>query len=127
MKERAVMATVLIVDDHPSSLIALECVLEPLQQDILAAGSGAAALDIVSSRELALIVTDLCMRPMSGLELIRRVRSGTRNRDVPVIVLSGLGNALPASKQLELGEVLFLEKPCEAALLAQHVRARLAS
>ena len=121
------MATVLIVDDRQSSLIALECVLEPLQQDIVAASSGAAALEIVNSRELALIITDLCMRPMTGLELIGRVRSGPRNRDVPVIVLSGIGNAVFASKQVELGEVLFLEKPCAAELLTEHVRARLPS
>ena len=107
------MASVLIVDDHPANLMALEVVLEPAQLDILTAKSGEEALEAVLSNDLALIMTDLHMRGMSGAELVQRVRQGTRNRDVPIILVSGVDCDDPAVLRTTSQQpaVAFLQKP----------------
>jgi CheY-like chemotaxis protein len=119
------MATILIVDDHASSLVALECVLEQLEQDVVCAASGGDALDVVANKDVALIVTDLRMRDMSGAELITRVRHGGRNAHVPVIVFSGVDDDDPTLSQALQDGVEFLQKPCQPRSLLAHVRAKL--
>lgn len=106
------MTTVLIVDDHPANLMALEVVLEPAQLDVLTAKSGEEALETVRNVDLALIMTDLHMRGMSGAELVRRVRGGARNSDVPIIIVSGVDVDDPTvRKSVSEPGVAFLQKP----------------
>lgn len=119
------MAAILIVDDHHASLVALECVLEPLDQPILCAESGGDALEVVANNDVALIVTDLRMKDMSGAELITRVRHGTRNAGVPVIVFSGVDDHDPVLTQALQQDAEFVAKPCQPGSLLAHIRKKL--
>jgi CheY-like chemotaxis protein len=115
------MATLLIVDDYAPNLVALECALEPLHQVVVKALSGEEALTIAATTEVALIVTDLRMHGMSGADLIKRVREGARNRDVPIIVLSGTDLDDPALCRALQDAALFVQKPFHAQGLRERV------
>ncbi len=119
------MAAILIVDDHHASLVALECVLEPLEQQIFCAESGGDALEVVANNDVALIVTDLRMKDMSGAELITRVRHGTRNARVPVIVFSGVDDQDPVLTQALQQDAEFVAKPCQPGSLLAYIRRKL--
>ncbi|MCW5836740.1 MAG: response regulator, partial [Labilithrix sp.] len=70
-REQAVVSrapTILLVDDHPPNLMALEAILEPLGGRLLYAGSGAQAVELATREDLALVLLDLQMPELDGLE-----------------------------------------------------------
>ena len=116
------MTTLLIVDDYLPGLTALELLLENETYRIVTARSGAEALRVLAERDVALIVTDQLMEDICGSELALRVRAGQRNRDAPIILLSGvdatdegirMATALPA--------VTFVPKPVQGPWLQARV------
>lgn len=118
------MGTLLIVDDYLPNLVALELVLEQLPHGVVRALSGDEALRITGSMDLSLILTDLKMKGLSGADFCTRVRCGARNRDVPIIILSGVDRDDPAlSPMLLLHAVRFVQKPYQAAQLLTQVAA----
>ncbi|MGH9658467.1 MAG: response regulator, partial [Bryobacteraceae bacterium] len=82
--------TVLIVEDADSCASTLEIALLSLPGvRIIAAACGRTAWQLLESREISAIITDLHMPHMDGFELIERVRGAQRVAHVPIIVLSG--------------------------------------
>jgi CheY-like chemotaxis protein len=117
------MPTVLIVDDYPANLVALEAVLEPLHVDIVAARSGVEALQLLSQIDVALILTDNKMDGLSGTELVHRVRDGARNRAVPIVLVSGAdADDSSVAEATALPGVTFLQKPYQTERLRARVR-----
>ncbi|WP_338092429.1 PAS domain S-box protein [Sorangium cellulosum] len=84
------MASILLVDDHRANLLALEAVLEPLRQRLVAAQSGEEALERLAREEFALILMDVKMRGLDGFETAARVRGLDQARHTPIIFISGL-------------------------------------
>lgn len=118
------MGTLLIVDDYLPNLVALELVLEQLPHDVVRALSADAALRITGAMDLSLILTDLKMKGLSGADFCTRVRAGSRNRDVPIIILSGVEADDPElSSMLELHTVRFVQKPYQSEQLLAQVAA----
>lgn len=106
------MATVLIIDDYPPNLVALECALEPLHHVFLRARSGREALELLATTDVALVLTDHYMGDVSGSELVHRVRASSRNQDVPIVLLSGAeGDETAIRSATSLPGVLFVQKP----------------
>ena len=79
---------VLIVDDEPVILDLLRDVLEEAGYAVLSASNGAAALYLVQRAPVALILTDLMMPNMSGIELARRVRANADTQAIPLVLMS---------------------------------------
>jgi two-component system, NtrC family, C4-dicarboxylate transport response regulator DctD len=105
---------ILLVDDDETNIARLEQALLPLEQAILTAGSGAAALDVMARQSNALgfpgiVVTDLKMPEMSGLDLLRLVVG--RDSDVPVIIVSAYGEIATAVEAMRSGAYDFMERP----------------
>ncbi|HEX6243485.1 MAG TPA: response regulator [Polyangiales bacterium] len=118
------MGTLLIVDDYLPNLVALELVLEQLPHGVVRALSGQEALRITDAMDLTLILTDLKMKGLSGADFCARVRGGSRNRDVPIIILSGVEPDDPAlSPMLRLEAVRFVQKPYQSEQLLAQVAA----
>ena len=115
-------ATVLVVDDHPENLRVLELILEPLDVDVITAGSGEEALRILLEHDVAVIVLDVRMPVMDGFETAQYVKQRERTRHVPIIFLTAMGNDREqALSGYEAGAVDFIEKPVEPLVLCAKV------
>ncbi|TKD07544.1 ATP-binding protein [Polyangium fumosum] len=115
---------VLLVDDHPANLLALEVVLEPLGLHLMRASSGRDALRQLLSNEFAVIVLDVQMPDMDGFETADLVRRLERTRDIPIIFVSAIhrDDAYQA-KGYAHGAVDYLPKPFNPDVLRAKVAA----
>jgi CheY-like chemotaxis protein len=80
--------TILVVDDHPPNLTALEAILQPLGPRVICASSGAQAVEIAAQTDLALVLLDLQMPELDGLETAALLKKNERYRAVPIIILT---------------------------------------
>ncbi len=102
--------TVLIVDDEINVLKSLERVLRNEEYSVLTAGSAEEALDVLQTRPVDLIISDISMPGMNGLELLKTVKE--KYSTVARIVLTGHGEAPVVIKAVNEGEVFrFITKP----------------
>ena len=83
-------ATVLLVDDRPANLLALEAVLEPLKLRIVKAASGREALRFLLERPCALILLDVQMPDLDGFETAALIRKRERTRNTPIIFVTAV-------------------------------------
>ncbi len=81
---------ILLVDDRPENLLALEAILEPLGQTMVRADSGPQALRCVLEWEFATILLDVQMPGMNGFEVAEIIKSRERSRTIPIIFLSAI-------------------------------------
>ena len=101
---------VLLVDDKPENLVALESLLEATGYHLVRAISGEEALLALLEREYAAIVLDVEMPGMSGIELAQMIRARKKTQDVPILFLTAHGDD-SAAAGYEAGAVDFLTKP----------------
>jgi len=83
-------ATILIVDDRDANLLALEAVLEPLQQRLVKVRSGREALRFLLEEDCALILLDVQMPELDGFETAALIRQRERNRYTPIIFVTAV-------------------------------------
>jgi CheY-like chemotaxis protein len=115
----ALLSTILIVDDDPSTRFVVRLILEREGYKVVEAGNGAAALDMIRPDPLPdIVMTDLMMPVMTGVELIRRLRSEPRTATMRIIVVSSNPEA---ALSLEVDAIV--TKPFTAAKLADRIRA----
>jgi PAS domain S-box-containing protein len=113
-------ARILLVDDRPENLLALEALLEPLGHALVRAGSGQEALDALRGDEFALILLDIRMPGLDGLETAARFRSLSAGR-TPIIFVTADGIAHYARRAYELGAADILVKPIDPQTLLAKV------
>ncbi|MCX5894796.1 MAG: response regulator [Proteobacteria bacterium] len=101
--------TVLIVDDDSELLTTVEEMVKELQLTPLTASNGLEAMEKIRSQKVDLIITDLMMPEMDGLELIRKSR--LLNPKIPIAVISGHGEAKNVIEALSRGAYNFVCKP----------------
>ena len=87
MTERA---KILLVDDRPENLLALEAILSALDQQLVRANSGEEALRALLKDEFALILLDARMPGMDGFETAARIKGRNRTKNVPIIFLTAV-------------------------------------
>ncbi|MBL0219181.1 MAG: response regulator [Myxococcales bacterium] len=103
---------ILLVDDDPANLGALEAALAPLGRRLTLVRSGTEALDKLRVHDFAVIILGVAMPGMDGLETARLVRSSTRNHTTPIIFVTDVGWDHAADlRGYELGAFAFLMKP----------------
>ena len=116
--------SILLVDDHPENLLALEAVLEPLGVECVRATSGFDALKEVLRRDFAVILIDVQMPGMDGLETAALIKRRSRSTDVPIVFVTGRDREPGTiARAFDVGGVDFVMKPYEPELL----RAKLSS
>ncbi len=108
--------TILIVDDDPSLRRVMEMQLEEIGCQVLAAGSGPEALEILASRPVPVVLTDLKMPGMSGLELLHRVHK--EHPETAVLVITAYGTVESAVAAMREGAYDYLTKPLDYSQLA---------
>jgi signal transduction histidine kinase len=115
-------ANILIVDDEPSNLLALEATLECLGQRICKASSGVDALRQLLDQDFAVILLDVQMPGMDGIETASLIRERERSRQVPIIFLTGVvKTAEMMFKGYSAGAVDYLMKPIVSGVLRAKV------
>ena len=112
---------ILIAEDEPVMLMAIEAKLRNEGYEVTAAKDGSEALQAIEFSTPDLIITDILMPYTSGLELISIVKS-TANKNIPVIVLSGLGQEETVLEAFQLGADDFLTKPFNPVELSLRVK-----
>jgi signal transduction histidine kinase len=112
---------ILVVDDAPANLIAIEAALAPLGRRLVLVHSGIAALARLLDQDFALIVLDVAMPGMTGIETARMIRARERNRGTPIIFVTGMTWQVEAIEEAyEAGGFDFLVKPiCPEVLRAK--------
>jgi two-component system KDP operon response regulator KdpE len=114
------MTTVLVVDDEPQILRALRINLRVRHYDVHVAGTGAQALEVAAKHPPDLVVLDLGLPDMDGVEVIQGLRGWT---DAPIIVLSGRADSSDKVEALDAGADDYVTKPFSMEELLARMRA----
>ena len=121
------MATILVIDDDDDVRAGIRRILERADHEVLEAADGRAAIDLARSHSMELVITDINMPEMDGIEVILRLSED--GDGLPIIAVSG-GGMLPKESLLSdadaLGAVSSLAKPFEMTDLVAAVDAALA-
>ena len=115
-------ARILLVDDRIENLIALDAILSPLNQILVPVQSGEQALEALVADDFAVVLLDIVMPGMNGLETAARIKQNAKTRDVPIIFLTA---AIAQPEQPFLGyaagAVDYLAKPFDPGVLKAKV------
>jgi signal transduction histidine kinase len=112
----------LLVDDRPENLLALEAILEPLGQVLIRANSGPDALKQVLAEDFAAILLDVQMPGMNGFEVAEIIKSRERSRTIPIIFLSAINKEdAYVFKGYSMGAVDYVFKPFNPDILRSKV------
>ena len=107
-------ANILIVDDLPENLLALEALIRQEGRTIYQASCGEEALTLLLEHEFAMAILDVQMPNMNGFELAELMRGTEKTRNIPIVFVSAAGRELNyAFKGYESGAVDFLYKPLD--------------
>ena len=120
----ACRATILVIDDEESNLLAMKKILEQEAYQVVTAKMATTALTIFRRQAFDLVLTDLRMPGVSGLELLRAIRKD--NSSVPVVMLTAYGTVSDAVEAMKLGAVDFLSKPLRRETILKCVQDTLA-
>ena len=113
---------ILIVDDRPENLLALEAILEPLGQIIVRAGSGDEALRKLLSHNVAMILLDVQMPGINGFETARLIKSRERTKFIPIIFLTAISKDEEyVFEGYSVGAVDYMSKPFQPDILRSKV------
>ena len=118
----AARANILLVDDRPENLLALEAILSSLDQTLVRATSGEEALKALLADDFAVILLDVQMPGMDGFETASHIKRRERTRDIPIIFLTAI-NREPqhAFRGYSAGAVDYLAKPFDPWVLRAKV------
>ncbi len=103
--------SILAVDDDPITLRALRQVLLHKGYQVLEAGSGEDALELLERETVDLIILDVALPGISGFDVCRKIRAADRTAEVPVIFLTVHGSVADMKDGREAGSDLYLVKP----------------
>ncbi|MBO0857943.1 MAG: response regulator [Chloracidobacterium sp.] len=113
---------ILLVDDNPSNLLALETILQASDRNLVRASSGEEALRFLLDDDAAVILLDVHMPSISGLETAALIRGRERTRDVPIIFLTAYSAGdLSVTQGYSLGAVDYIVKPIDPDALKSKV------
>lgn len=116
-----IRSTILVVDDEARNRQLIAEALSP-SYEILQADSGQAALDLLARARIDLVLLDVLMPGMGGLETCQRIREGTSDGFLPIILLTALASQEHRNQGLAAGADEFLTKPIDLRELSLRVR-----
>ena len=106
--------TLLLVDDKPENLFALERILEDEGYTLLQAKSGHEALRMVLNHDVDLVLLDVQMPEMDGFQVAKLLRGAKKTKDLPIIFITAISKEYQyRQKGYELGASSYLMKPID--------------
>lgn len=115
----------LVVDDEPDNVILFQRLFQR-QFQVIAANNGQDALDILVQAPFDVVVLDIMMPGMNGLETLAAIRSKPNLADIPVILVSALADSDDIVRGLQMGASDYIPKPIEADIVFARVQTQLA-
>ena len=116
------MRTILIVDDSPTMRRMVAAALAPLAETrFVEAGTGLQAIEMLAVEPVQMIVLDLSMPDMHGIEVLQFLRAHAQYRQLPVIVLTTRGDAITRDTAVSAGASRYMTKPFAPAALLEAV------
>ena len=122
MQDKEKKPTILCVDDDSNNLALLEALLAPRGYETIFAESGQAALEKAAAEPPDLILLDIMMPKMSGLEVLEKLRADEKTRAIPVVMVTALKETEDKIKALEAGCDDFISKPFDKVELLARVK-----
>lgn len=119
------MANILVVDDDYAVRNSIERVLEKAGFEVTSVSGGAEALNALKQQRPDLILLDIVMPEMDGLEVCRRIRADPYSAKIPIMFLTAISRPSDAAEALDAGGDDFLTKPFEVVELPARIRALL--
>ena len=117
------MRTILVVDDSPTIRKMVRAALGGLQDvAFVEAGTGLQAIETLAMHPVRMVVLDLNMPDMHGLDVLKFLRSHSQYRALPVMVLTTRGDASSREEVLEAGATSYMTKPFSPTFLVSSVR-----
>lgn len=113
--------TIMLVDDEPHVLEVLRVTLEDLGFRLIEAADGPGALELAREESPDLIVLDVMLPDMSGLEVCRSLKQSTETGDTPIIMLTARSGEDDATAGMEAGADRYLTKPFSPLTLMTEV------
>ncbi|MDR1962514.1 MAG: response regulator transcription factor [Planctomycetaceae bacterium] len=116
---------ILLIEDEADILSMVRLRLESRGFDVLTAETGEIGLNLISEHQPDLILLDLMLPGMSGLEVLKRIRANRNIAKIPILIVSALGEESDVVIGLELGADDYLSKPFNMSILVARVNALL--
>ena len=121
------MSRILVAEDEPYILSMLEFRLKSLGHEIIRAVDGREALEFATTENPDLVLLDVMMPVMDGLQVLRNIKSQEETKNIPVIMLTAKGQDKDIVTGIETGAVDYVTKPFSFAELLARVNRALAS
>lgn len=115
------MKHILVCDDEPHIVEGLRFLLRSSDRTLVAARDGQAALEAIRKQVPDLLIVDVMMPGMSGLEVVASLRASAKTKALPIIILTAKGHAQDAAMAQEVWGATVVAKPFEPARLRQLV------
>lgn len=125
-ERRGPTRTILVVDDNRTNLNVLGTRLGALGYMTVLSNSGREALDLIAARGIDLVLLDMVMPGVSGVDVLTEVRSSRESHDLPVIMVTGRGEPAAAVEALAAGADDWIAKPFAFEILAARIERILA-
>ena len=119
------LGKILIVDDNASNLKVLYTYLKDAGYEVVVAEDGRAGIEVVENSYPELVLLDVMMPGMDGFEVCRRLKAKIETRDIPIIFLTALSEAVNKVKGFEVGGVDYITQPTENQEVIARVRTHL--
>ena len=117
-----VQASILLVDDRPENLVALEAILEPLGHRLVSVTSGTAALKELLLGDFACILLDVQMPELAGFALAELIKQRERSAHIPILFVTALStDERHVFRGYDVGAVDYIFKPIDAGILRSKV------
>ncbi len=114
--------SVLIIDDSETNLVLLEAILEDEGWIVKTAASATTGMEMIKDKIPDLILLDLIMPRVDGYEMLDRLKSSDKLKEIPVVVVSAVSDATTRQTCLEKGAQDYMPKPVDIDLLLNKVR-----
>lgn len=121
------MPRILIVDDEPNIVLALEILMKREGYEIRTVGDGERAVEAAEAFRPDLILLDVMMPRMDGFEVCQRIRADASLKDISIVMLTAKGREVEREKGLALGADLYITKPFSTREVVRKVKEMLAS
>ena len=112
---------VLIVDDEPGNIKILSSILAG-DYELSAASSGAQALQVAAAQLPDIVLLDMVMAEMDGIQVCKALKADARTRDIPVIFVTSMSDAAYEERGLDAGAVDYISKPISPPIVKARVK-----
>jgi len=119
------MTKILVAEDDSTTVQLVEFLLKKNNFEVLIAYNGIEALEITKEQKPDLILMDVMMPKMDGIEAIEKLQEDKTTQDIPIVILSALGQEMDVMKGLQAGASGYLVKPFSPKELLDEIRAKL--